>query len=431
MKIGLIVTRNEFLDEKQRLGWDDLWEFQARKRLWSTPNLSLLTVAGMIPPDFSIDYTDLNYQDEIYGQYDWVFFSPSTSEVRQAYLLADKLRKNGVKIAMGGPHVTVLPEEALQHADTVFIGEAEETFPAFLKDMKTRQCHPIYRAEKPPNLELCPTPRYDLIQSLPYQSIPIQTSRGCPHQCSFCISSKIYGLKCRRKTIAQIEKELDAILEIKKRPFIFFTDDNLFYNAGFTQRLIALMKTKNLNWYAFSDARIAYQPEVLDDMVKSGCTQVLIGFESINSGNLAAINHSLWKMNHLKDYPEIIHRIQSRGIGVVGSFVVGLDNDRPEVFDELYQFVDQNCLYATNITILTPFPGTEIHRQFLEEERITEKDWAKYNGFELVYKPKSMSVGEFNAGYERLNQQLNAPDRMKKVIGYFKNFLNRKYENAK
>ena len=402
---------------------DNTWEFDARMRLWSCPSLSLLTVAGMMPEGSDIEYIDLNYMSEPELSADWAFFSPSTSQVNRAYQLADKLRKKGIKVAMGGPHVTVLPFEAIAHSDTVFLGESEETFPLFLEDIKNNSVKNLYQSLRFPQLKSSPVPAYHLAKNYPYKSIPIQTSRGCPHQCSFCLSSKIYGSRIRCKTDTQIKNELSLIKKTYGKPYVFFTDDNLFINKCRNDRFLATMKDIHLNWYAFSDAGIAEDPKLLSTIADAGCTQLLIGFESLSSDNLKSLNMNSWKMNKLKSYKEIINRIQSYGIGVVGSFVLGFDNDTVEVFEDLYKFIEETSLYATNITILTPFPGTKTYCELKKENRLVCENWSAYNGFELTFKPKNMTVQEFECGYKELNIKLNSSERINRMINHFKTVL--------
>lgn len=404
------------------------WEFQARMRLWSCPSLSLLTVAGMMPEGSDIEYIDLNYTSEPEINADWVFFSPATAQVNRAYQLADKFKKKGIKVAMGGPHVSVLPHEALQHSDVVFVGEAEKTFPEFLKDIEKNKTKQMYKASSFPQLSISPLPAYYLAKKYSYKSIPIQTSRGCPHQCSFCISSKIYGNSIRCKTAIQLESELSTIKEIFEKPYIFFTDDNLFIDKRRNNDLINIINNSHINWYAFSDVSVADDTELLSDIANAGCTQLLIGFESLSSENLQGLNQNHWKMKKLDSYKEIINRIQSFGIGVVGSFVVGMESDTMDVFDRLYKFIEETSLYATNITVLTPFPGTEIYQKYKSEGRLASEDWFAYNGFELTFMPSNMTLEEFEKGYMGLNMQLNSPNRMNGVINYFKMvFTNKKY----
>lgn len=423
MKGVFIVPENKILTQgKQNLyQWDSMWEYKARKRLWLVPHLGLLTVAALMPENYSISYIDMNYTDKIEGDYDWAFLSPSTCQAVQAYVIADDVRRRGIRVAMGGLHASLLPDEALKHSDTVFIGEAEDIMGEFIQDVSSGNVKRLYKSSEYTDMKKSPLPRYDLVRKYPYKSFPVQTSRGCPHQCSFCISSKVYGKKVRRKTIEQIRRELNALLMVNSKPLIFFTDDNLFLDPKFSEALLGLIKCYDLRWYAFSDVNIAYNDELLERIAGSGCMQLLIGFESLSADNLGDINQSKWKMSKLEHYKNIVENIQRHGVGVVGSFILGLDGDNTGAFEQVYDFILDTRIYATNLTVLTPFPGTDTYESLKSQNRIFAKDWSSYNGFELTYTPQSMSVEEFEAGYRELYSKINSPERTNKVIEHFKN----------
>lgn len=430
MKVALIVPENDIVssDKFDDYQWNQMWEFRSRQRLWSSPSLSLLTVAGMLPESYDVEYIDLNYVEHELKGFDLAVFSPSTSQVDRAYSLAGTLRVDGVTVAMGGPHVSMLPEEAGEYCDAIFIGECEESFPRFLVDLERGKVKKVYEKSGYPTLDKTPIPRYDLVKQYDYKSIPMQTSRGCPHQCEFCVSSRMYGKRYRRKSFEQVKAEIDTILAIWPRPLLFFSDDNIFLDAVFSSRLIEYLKGTKARWYAFSDARIADKRELLEGISRSGCSQLLIGFESLSSDNLAQINRNKFKRQKRDDYKRIIETIQSYGIGVVGSFVLGLDEDTPEVFDELYQFVEDTNLYATNITIVTPFPGTGLYKKLKDEGRIVVEQWSRYNGFELTFKTNRISKDEFDRGMVGLYKRLDSPERIVKVLNHFKEIINSKNE---
>ena len=191
-----------------------------------------------------------------------------------------------------------------------------------------------------------------------------------------------------------------------------------------------VIKNSHINWYAFSDAGITDDNELLSKIANAGCTQLLIGFESLCSENLQGLNQNHWKMKKLDSYKDIIKRIQSFGIGVVGSFVLGLDNDTPDVFDNLYSFIEETALYATNITILTPFPGTETYEKLKTEGGLHSNDWSAHNGFELTFKPNNMTIEEFEKGFTNLNMRLNSTERINRVINHFKTVFNSKHSGT-
>lgn len=424
MKIAFIVPpSNVDVESIYTEETENLWEFQARRRLWSAPDLSLLTIAGMFSAQYELKYLDLNYTQIDKIDFDLALFSPSTSQATVTYELADKLRSNGVLVAMGGVHVSVLPEEGILHADSILIGEGELIISEYIDDLETGNLKKFYRADCEPDIKLSPVPKYELIEGYPYKSIPIQTSRGCPHQCNFCLSSKLYGRKIRRKTVNQIKKEIECILQVFQNPFLFFTDDNFLIDTAFAGEMLSMLREFKLRWYAFSDAGISNNDFLLEQVYKAGCSRLLIGFESLEAKNLFGLNQSKWKYKQSDSYRKIIEKVQKYGIGVVGSFVLGLDYDTPELFAVLYQFILETRIYATNITILTPFPGTDIHRKLVEENRILTEDWRKYNGFELTYRLKNIEKTVFEQEFKVLLLKLNSVERYNGVIDYFKNII--------
>lgn len=433
MRIALIVPQVSILDEKklEEYRWSEMQEFKARERLWSCMHLGLLTVAAMIPEKHEITYIDLNYKDmPLQNKFDMAFLSPTTPQAYSAYEIADVLRKKGTKIVFGGVHTTLLPNEAKKHADVIFIGESEETMPEFWSDLESGRLKTEYRSSNNIDLSKSPVPRYELAKDYPYKTIPIQTSRGCPHQCEFCVSSEIYGKRCRRKKVEQIEAEIKKITSIWKNPYIFFTDDNMFINDRKAIEILSMLKKYHLSWYAFTDAHIAFKNNILRNMKEAGCRQLLIGFESLDEDNLLQINKSGWKREKKTYYNQIINRIQSYGIGVVGSFMLGFENDTEVTFQQIYDFIYNTDLFATNVTILTPFPGTKLYKRYQEANLLLTQNWNKYNGFELTFYPNKMSPFEFESNFVELYKKINSDERINRMLMNFKNkFLQQEINN--
>lgn len=215
-------------------------------------------------------------------------------------------------------------------------------------------------------------------------------------------------------------------MDIYPKPLIFFTDDNIFVDQQYGMELVELIRDFDTRWYAFSDASIAYKDKLLDMISESGCMQLLIGFESLMEDSLVQINQSKWKKDRLMYYDHVISKIQALGVGVVGSFVLGMDDDTPEYFDKLYQFILETHIYATNITVLTPFPGTETYKQLKSQNRILTNDWSKYNGFELTFKPKKMEIDEFEEKYSELYKRVNSTERTNCISEHFTNIFKQK-----
>ena len=409
-----LTVRNALSTGDRRLA-----EFRSRERLWSTPNLGLLTVAALLPVSWEIIYVDQTFEGVPERTFTYVFLSPSTAQAPEAYRIADRFRCRGSRVLMGGPHVTVCPDEAASHADVIFVGESEELLPVFLREEVQGRARKIYRACLHPSLELSPVPRYDLAVKYPYKSVPVQLSRGCPHQCRFCLSSKIYGKAVRRKTREQARREIAVILSLWKRPFLFFTDDNFCINSAYTDSILDILKENTVEWYAFTDVSIGNKHRLLDKMATAGCRKLLIGFESLNESNLHRINASGFKEKRLPVYGAAVSAVQSRGIGVVGSFVLGLEDDTSATFDRLYEFILDTCLYGTNITVSTPFPGTEMYREMVERDVLLPDDWSRYDGFTLLYPLKHLTEECFRSKYRELLARINSPERIRRVYRYF------------
>ncbi|MCL2702954.1 MAG: B12-binding domain-containing radical SAM protein [Defluviitaleaceae bacterium] len=427
MAAVLLLAQKSNINGLNRLYDDNLAEFKSRDRLWSTPHLGLLTVGAMLPKDWDICYVDLNYEGITKRGYDFVFLSPATSQAEEAYAYADSFKKSGAKTIMGGPHVSVLPEEALRHADSVFIGEAEDTAESFISDISRGKIKDVYMSQDKPDLSRSPVPLYNLAGRYPYKSIPVQLSRGCPHQCSFCLSSTIYGCAVRRKPVDSVEKELLYVKTIWKRPFIFFTDDNLLFHEDASAGVFEIMKGLKLEWYGFTDISVYRKEKLLNLLAESGCRKLLIGFESLNAANLHHINKAGWKKSRIEEYRLAIDTIQRRKIGVVGSFILGLAEDDEYTFDELYQFILDTCIYGTNITVSTPFPGTAYRRELLDNYIALSAKWPEYDGFSLLFDLKHMEKDAFQSKFNELIQKVNSKERFERVVSYFQKLMSERF----
>lgn len=409
--LGLEDTRSTWMPIDHNLS-----EFRSRERLWNTPNLGLLTIAGLLYEKYEVTYADLNYDKVGQIDFQYVFMSPSTSQIPQAYKWAEYFKRAGTRVVMGGPHVTMMPDEALRHADTVFIGESENALKLFLANPSQE----LFRSTKVVDMKRSVLPRYELAKKYPYSSIPVQVSRGCPHQCEFCLSSTIYGRKVRRKSLDDVKRELVYIKQLYNNPFIFFTDDNFFIHQEYSLKMLELLQRLKLNWYAFTDITLYQKKEILKKLYKSGCRKLLIGFESLDENNLYEINRSRFKGSKIKGYNEAVSTIQSYRVGVVGSFVLGLLYDSADSFERLYEFIWDTCIYGTNITIATPFPGTVFYQKVKE---VIKREWSLYDGFSLVYPIHNMTEEEFMSHYIQLINRINSKERIDRVIQYFKGLL--------
>ncbi len=414
MRIGLIAMSGIRACDQEllRLGLTLPGFVERSKIIASLPSLGLLTLAGMTPSKHEIEYIeipDLKNIDELPQGFDLVAISSYSAQIDEAYDLASRYKKSNVPVVIGGPHVSCLPQEAIEYCDSVSIGEGELVWLDILADCEKGKLKPYYGSlENSFDLADAPMPAFELLDISKYNRLTVQTSRGCPHKCEFCASSVILTNKYKQKPISKVIKEIDKILEIWKYPFIEFADDNSIVDKAYWKDLLGQLKTKNIKWFTETDLSVGEDDELLELMRESGCAQVLIGFESPVSTGLKGVElKSDWKLNRLSKYKQAINNIQSHGITVNGCFVIGLDGHGPEIFDQVFDFVKQSELYEVQITIMTAFPGTPLYTRLKKEKRIiSDKDWKKCTLFDLNFKPSNMTADELTSGFRNLGVRL-------------------------
>jgi len=414
VRIGLLAMSGiRCVDEELlRLGLTLPGFVERSETIASLPSLGLLTLAALTPPEHEVEYLEVpdpRALDELPNGFDLVAISSYSAQILEAYDLADRYREAGVPVVMGGPHVTVLPEEAGQHCDAVVVGEGEPCWNRILSDCEAHRLKAIYDA-RPFDYDLAeaPVPAFELLDIEQYNRLTVQASRGCPHRCEFCASSVLLTGRYKQKPVDNVVREIDRILEIWERPFIEFADDNALVNRSYWKELLTRVRAKRLRWFAETDLSVARDPELLDLMRESGCAQVLIGLESPVEEGLAGLElASDWKRKRFPDYRDAIREIQSRGITVNGCFVIGLDGHTPDIFGQVFEFVRDSGLYEVQITILTPFPGTPLYDRLAEEGRILEPEaWDRCTLFDVNYRPQNMTPEELVDGFKQLSVRL-------------------------
>lgn len=403
-------------------------------KAWHSPNLSILTIAGLTPPDIKITYIDEDFEKIDYNiNYDLVGISAMTQQIMRGYEIATEFKKRNIYVVLGGIHASVLPEEALNYVDTVIVGEAENLWPQFINDFKKNKQNKIYKEYSVVDLTKSPMPRYDILKEKNYfkdpryfyNMVPIQVTRGCPHACEFCLVTKIYGSKFRKKTIDQLKVEINEIKNYFSGKILMFADDNLFLDRKFSKELLKQLKELKVRWVAQSDIAIGEDNELLSLIYESGGLFLLIGFESINPENLKGMNKNSWKYRQLKNYSKYIENIQKHGIIVFGAFIFGLDNDDTNVFGNIVKFMDSHNITG-QLTIATPLPGSIMIERLREENRLLKKEpfWNDCTFFDVLYKPKKMSVAELEEGfiwaYKQVFNEVNFTNRAKYLKTIYK-----------
>ncbi len=395
---------------------------------WSGLSVALATIAGLTPRQHDVVIIDEN-QEKInftdYYDYDIIGITSMTQTSLRAYEIADEFRGKGLFVVIGGIHATVLPEEVKSHADAVFIGEAENTWPQFINDFIGGSPKQIYNQKNCPpiQMETMPTPRFDLVARYKYPVVWMQTTRGCPHDCEFCAASVIYGRNYKHKNIEQVVAEIKEIKRHWKFAQIGFADDNMFVNREFSRNLISNFTNLNFNWFAQTDISIGNDEKFLDLLKENGCKYLFIGFEGTSKNRLEKLNTNNWKAKKFDDYKIYIDKIQRKGIGIFGSFILGFDEDDESIFNDTISYINDNNLLGASITILTPFPGSRLRDRMQSENRIMHDDWSYYTAWNAVIRHKNMKPETLEDGLMKVYSGIYNDRTYLKRAKYFKTIL--------
>lgn len=359
------------------------------------PPLGLATLAAYLSPDDEIDLQDqhiekLNLDDEP----DLVVIQVYITNAYRAYRIADHYRDKGAYVILGGLHVTALPDEAALHADSIFLGPAEESFPRFLKDFRNKIPQKVYRSSIR-TLQNMPVVRRDLIKRHKYL-VPnsIVVTRGCPHHCDFCYKDAFYeGGKSFYTQLVD-----DALAEIDRLPgrHLYFLDDHLLGNKKFASELFEGMRGMNRVFQGAATIASILDGNLIEKAAEAGLRSVFVGFETFSPENLKMSNK---KQNLARDYSEAVKRLHSLGIMINGSFVFGLDHDNKDVFKRTVDWGVQNAITTSTFHILTPYPGTRLFSDMEQAQRITSRNWDLYDTRHVVYRTTNLSTRELEEGY--------------------------------
>ncbi len=376
------------------------------------PHLSLPTLAAYTPAEAEVTIADEKFHALPDGrEYDLIGITAMTPLAPKAYHIADRFRRLGVPVVMGGYHPTVLPDEALEHADSVCCGEAETIWPTLVADAMAGRLKATYRADAFPCLEKAPLPRRDLLQvprAKRFEHINVfflQTTRGCPFRCSFCAVSSVLGGKLRHRPVPEVEAEMESLgirrLERgQKRDrfhnIVFFTDDNIVGHRSYAKDLLRMVATFNLKWVGQASTNVADDEEVLALLRDSGCMGLAVGFETLSQKNIRDVGKGV---NRTQEYLDRIRKIHAYGIGLAGNFIFGFDHDDRSTFAEVVRFVDTARLEGFYYSLLTPYPGTPLYDQMRAEGRLLQADWSLYDTDHVVYRPRLMDAETLMAGY--------------------------------
>lgn len=367
-----------------KLGW---------VRSFQLPSHSLQQVAAATPPPWEVTLVD-EIQDRIpFGSaFDLVGITAMTHQATRAYEIADRFRAVGVPVIMGGIHPTILPEEALTHADAVVIGEAEPVMGKLLADFRAGRLAPVYQAPILEGNRLdVPWPRREILAGKRYLTTQtVQASRGCPYDCQFCTVTPYFGSRFRYRDPADILAEIRSF----PRRLVVFLDDNLLGDPVRARPLLEGMCELNIRWGSQTNLRFAEDPELLKLVASSGCIGLFVGIESVTGPN-----SRLAKSFTIYPQGDLMKRVRDAGIILEASMIFGFDDHDESIFEKTLRFIEDSAPSVPTFHVLTPYPGTALYRQFEQEGRLLHKEWKRYNHAEVVFQPKLMTPTQLYRGW--------------------------------
>jgi radical SAM superfamily enzyme YgiQ (UPF0313 family) len=361
------------------------------------PPLGLATLAGYLAPDDAARIQDEHVEElRLDGEPDLVAIEVYITSARRAYELADHYRRRGAHVALGGLHVTSLPEQAARHADTIFLGPGEDTWARFLADFRAGRPQPVYRSAVR-TLDALPPIRRDLIRRERYL-VPnsIVVSRGCPYSCGFCYKDAFFE-GGRSFYVQRVDQ---ALAEIERLPgrHLYFLDDHLFGDRRFAAALFDGMRGMRRVWQAAGTVDSVLRPGLLEKAVACGLRSLFVGFETLDADALRAQGK---RQNLGRDYAAAVRRLHDHGVMVNGSFVFGMDTDDASVFDRTVEWAIAQGIETATFHVLTPYPGTALFRAMEAQGRLLHRDWDLYDTRHAVFQPARMTPDELERGYWR------------------------------
>lgn len=361
------------------------------------PPLGLATLAAYLFPDERAVIVDEHVEPlTIDDAPELVVIQVYITNARRAYRIADQYRSKGAFVCLGGLHVTSLPEEAAVHADAIFLGPGEQTFPEFLKHFREGKPERVYTSTASRTLERVPPVRRDLIQRN-YYLVPnsIVVTRGCPQHCDFCYKDAFFqggrGFYTQRVD--------DALAEIERLPgrHLYFLDDHLLGDRRFAEALFDGMKGMSRLFQGAATVDSILRGDLIERAAEAGLRSLFVGFETLTPQNLKRSNK---RQNLGRDYKAVADRLHSLGIMINGSFVFGMDDDDQDVFRRTVDWAIENGITTATFHIQTPYPGTQLHARMVSEGRMLTRDWNLYDTRHVVYRPARLKPEALKAGYD-------------------------------
>ena len=364
------------------------------------PGLGLLTLAGMLPTNWTSNYqahngnTEQLVEEVLQEKSNLVAVSALTASIEDAYEFSRQIQSRGVPVVIGGLHVTACPDEAMQHCDAVVVGEGESVWLQVLSDCAANELKPIYSSFDIKAEASWPTPRFDILPSNPSR-FTLQTQRGCPLACDFCAASRLLG-RFREKPDENVRRELDAIRALNSNPILELADDNTFAGGRCVNSFFDMFADAGVRYFTEADWRIGARPELLSGLAHSGCVQILVGMESL-------IFRYPGMGKKWADHQRVlaaIEAIQDSGVAVNACFIIGAEGETRASIDRLVNFILEGPFAEVQVTLQTPFPGTALYQRMKRANRLLpNKSWSSYTLFDVTFQPDQMSPAELEVAF--------------------------------
>lgn len=378
-----------------------------RKAYLPTLNMAILDkLTNMANPNHDVKIiNDVVEPIDFNADCDLVGITALTAQAARAYQIADSFRKRGKTVVMGGIHPSMRPDEALMHADSIVVGEAENVWAELISDAEKGKIEQVYQDNDYPDLGTLIVPRWDNINlsiyrrsfGRKYPRMPIFTTRGCVHDCKYCSVTKYFGRSYRYKPIANVLEEINQT----DAETYFFTDDNIICNSDYSASLFKALKysTNGIRWLSQCSTFILQKPHLIDLAGQAGCRSMIFGVESINKDNLKQMKKSF---NDPEKFVELHRRCLESGIQPIFSIIFGLDHDLISNMWDTLNYLKKHKIWNAVFWILTPLPGTDLFDEMAREGRIIHSDWSKYDLNHVVFHPINYSANDLYQNFWKL-----------------------------
>ncbi len=393
------------------------------------PQLALYILKGLTPESHEVKLIEEETEDvHLEEPADLVGISCMTANAPRAYQLCSEFKARGIPVVLGGVHPTILPDEALLHADSVVVGEAEGVWKKLLEDVEQNCLQRKYHDPQPDLSQYIPKDFSRIIRRRLFNLIPILTTRGCPYNCDFCCVTNLYGKKIRHIPIENVVRD---IVESKGKNFMFL-DDNIIGHPKYAKELFRAIKPLNIHWVGQASISLVKDTEMLDLAAESGCRALFFGLESVSVDQIKTMRKTI---KEIDDLEAALKKIKKRGILIHASMIFGFDNDTEKVFDETVKFLIKNKISTVSFNVLTPYPGTKTYDQLKNEGRLLTTNWKYYDHNTVVYQPKKLTPLELQKGKVKARKEFyNVPSVFKRLLWNLNNpgaFLAMNYGHMK